>query len=377
VNPKSIYSDNPEKTLWWMLAGYKNIDKVSEEIISRHSSSDNAKKQAKQIKHCLEQAEEYFQAASVTSIATQPLVLYYGMVSLSWALVLYKATGDYALDRLNSDHLEHGLSRPLFQYSSRHTPLPDLLTEVETTVSPLTGSELRGTFGLLAQHSRLEPSSALLTKLDGTVVVTMRSLFEAKSTKNMVELAGRVLSLKDFFFQTPDMGPFLSELGIRPSFAVVTQFTCQLRTDNSVLIDLMTSRCNEAEINSLEASFRALPGWIVRRLPSGVHARLHYQEGRRTGPGPIVSETVHGHRYIYLPKDDLLPDPARFLGAMFLLGMLVRYFPHVWMHFIDNRHPIVDAVEAFLPIAKRTFPTLILNNLTGDSFRFSQPHEAR
>jgi len=40
------------------------------------------------------------------------------------------------------------------------------------------------------------------------------------------------------------------------------------------------------------------------------------------------------------------------------------------MQLLESRHPLVEIVEAFLGIAQRKFPNLILNNLTGDSFMF-------
>lgn len=188
---------------------------------------------------------------------------------------------------------------------------------------------------------------------------------------NITDIAGRAFSLKDFFFQIPDLGVFLSELGIRPSFAVITHFESTHLSDNSTRIDLATARCTEEEITQLEASFKGYPGWTINRVPTGIHAQLHAKE-EEGATGPILSETVQGSRYIYLKNDDPLPEPARFLGAMFLLGILVRYFPHLWMHLIESSHPLVNAVEAFMPIAKRSYPNLILNNLTGDSFHFSQ-----
>ena len=79
--------------------------------ISRGQQEGNVTKQARQMAYCIRQAEEYFRASSEVSLATRGNLLYYGMVSLSQAVVLLKQDGKYSIDALRSakKHRHHGL----------------------------------------------------------------------------------------------------------------------------------------------------------------------------------------------------------------------------------------------------------------------------
>ena len=88
---------------------------------------------------------------------------------------------------------------------------------------------------------------------------------------------------------------------------------------------------------------------------------------------PSMHETLDGRLHVYILQDlEPLPETSALLAIMFIFGMVVRYYPHIWMHWLERRHPIVEVVEAFLPIVRRKYPNLILNNLTGDSFIFKR-----
>ncbi|MBI4402392.1 MAG: hypothetical protein HY581_12270 [Nitrospirae bacterium] len=212
---KIIFAEDPEKTLWWRLGYFKNLDRVIPLIRASHNSDDNAKKQARQIRYCIEQAEEYFQAATDVSVATQPLLLYYGMASLAWALILFKKTGDYALDRQKPGHQDHGLTRPILNYGDRNLDLRKVLEAIHTTVPPLiTGhqnvNELRGTFGLLFAVAQHEPVSVKVFRQKGIVTEsTSRVMPVAEMTTKPDDLTGATLSLGRLLLEVPDMAsPF-------------------------------------------------------------------------------------------------------------------------------------------------------------------------
>ncbi|MBD2571056.1 YaaC family protein [Anabaena lutea] len=116
---KDITSENPIKEVWKFLKYFQDVEfsrtqhcriqKISDNEYKQRKSNIN--KQAKQIGYCIRQAEQYFEAASQVSLATRPILLYYGAVSLSQALILLKKDGDYSFDALrNKDkHNHHGL----------------------------------------------------------------------------------------------------------------------------------------------------------------------------------------------------------------------------------------------------------------------------
>jgi hypothetical protein len=100
------HGDNFARSLrevWKYLRLFLNVDgtvvKISEmHKVPKGEHEANLKKQGKQIGYCLRQGEEYFQASEGVDLATRPLLLYYGCVSLSQALVLVKKDGTFSLD---------------------------------------------------------------------------------------------------------------------------------------------------------------------------------------------------------------------------------------------------------------------------------------
>lgn len=380
---KVIYTENPDKALWWRLAHFKNVDRIAPLIRSLHSTGENAKKQARQIRYCLEQAEEYFQSALAVTVATKPLPLYYGMASLGWALVLFKRTGDYSLDRLQKikpGHQEHGLERPHLDYGIRNLGLPEMLEAIRTEVRPVLSGpgperELRGTFGLLHSVVDYEPFGIKWIVRRGVLTSTATQTLSVGGDQHTSEsLSGYQLHLSWLLLQIPDMASYFAELGLRPPFAYCSEAKVeQTHGDPTRTLSLVTSRMTEEEVQQLRARFAERPGGKLSDAPGGLVYQATFREGEEVKI-PQLMETSDGRLYFYIPaKPSPLPELCALLAAMFLLGMLVRYYPHIWMQLLDDRHPIVEIVEAFIPIAQRKYPNLVLNNLAGDSFVFRHP----
>src|SRR5688572_12046122 len=63
-----------------------------------YSDSNVVNRKAKEISMCIRQAFEYFQAAEQATINTSPLILFYGMLSLSKALIVANSEDIYLRD---------------------------------------------------------------------------------------------------------------------------------------------------------------------------------------------------------------------------------------------------------------------------------------
>lgn len=115
----NLTSENPTLEIWRYLRLFVNVDrgvkqiraaqKLSDELAEKHKS--NLKKQAVQIGYSIRQAEQYFRASNEVGLATRPLLLYYGCVSLSRALILMRKDGNHSFDvlRKQKKHRHHGL----------------------------------------------------------------------------------------------------------------------------------------------------------------------------------------------------------------------------------------------------------------------------
>ena len=91
---RGVRTSDPAGYAWAGLREFRNIRSTVKKIIDLHripiAQIKNVEKQAEQIKFCLEQAEEYFFAAKAVSSATKPVLVYYGIVSLALAEILFK-----------------------------------------------------------------------------------------------------------------------------------------------------------------------------------------------------------------------------------------------------------------------------------------------
>lgn len=113
TNCSSIPSGTPSHFAWAGLRRYLNVAYVEELICQLNglnaSQRANVRKQATQIRYCLLQAQEYFDAAGAVSLATKPNLYYYSIMSLALAEILFKQTGLSSLDKAREQHKHHGL----------------------------------------------------------------------------------------------------------------------------------------------------------------------------------------------------------------------------------------------------------------------------
>jgi hypothetical protein len=373
-------TDSPTETVWWHLGRFREVEETAKRLRDRHNKPDNAKKQAQQVRHCLEQAAEYFKAASSATLTTRPLLLYYGMASLAWTVVLFNRTGDYALDRLNPTHRTHGLEPPSLEYRQRMLPLVELLDQARATVpAKLNLSEsgqpqLSGTFGLFYETIDHMPAFVNLVRESQPVSSTSRVPFPFVSKKpEASELAGKHLCLRELLFQIPDMAFTLATFGIRAPMVFCSELTIVLiksLPQGSRRVRLAVSRATGEQMTLLKSQL-PMDGATIDEAPSGfAYHRIIREDEALSFPYPM--ETTDGRLLLCL-DDPPLPELAAFLAAYFVLGMLVRYHPHIWMNWVDRRHPLVDLVEALDRLTQRKFPNLILNALTGVHHAFRHP----
>jgi hypothetical protein len=110
---RRVVSSDLSHYAWAGLRRYQNVAFVEEQISELHalgkSAHANVRKQATQLRYCLIQAKEYFDASKSVTLATQPVLLYYSIMSLALAEVLLKQSGDSSLDRARGEHRHHGL----------------------------------------------------------------------------------------------------------------------------------------------------------------------------------------------------------------------------------------------------------------------------
>jgi hypothetical protein len=159
-----IPSDNLPKTCWAGIRRFHNVSFVFECIRELHSipkkQEANARKQAEQIRYCLIQAKEYFDASLAVTLATKPVLLYYSIMSLALAEILLKQDGMSSLDKARGEHAHHGLELRIDPSNKEHDlELHSLRSTAGSlrAVPPSRNGKRFGTFELWHRSSRELP----------------------------------------------------------------------------------------------------------------------------------------------------------------------------------------------------------------------------
>ena len=155
---KAVTSRDLPYFAWSGLRAFQNVSNVENAIFELHNVSpkhkNNVTKQARQIRHCLIQAHEYYKAAQKVTLATKPNLLYYSAMSLALAELLLKQTGDASLDRAREQHRHHGLT-----LSVSETKIDNLADQAATLVAKpvIINGERIGTFEQWHKSARETP----------------------------------------------------------------------------------------------------------------------------------------------------------------------------------------------------------------------------
>src|SRR5438270_8742338 len=91
-----VRSENKNRSIWQYLKRYENPEFVAKKLKKDYPgiASSLRKQKAQHIVDCIRQAESYFNTANMSELSIKPLILYYGMLNLAKALMLF---GDNSL----------------------------------------------------------------------------------------------------------------------------------------------------------------------------------------------------------------------------------------------------------------------------------------
>jgi uncharacterized protein (DUF433 family) len=401
-----ITSENPSAEVWKYLRFLLDRSSTAQTIRAIHDipvnvQTKNINKQAEQIGFCLRQAEQYFIASTQVGLATRPVLLYYGAVSLSQALILLKMDGTYSLDarRREPRHNHHGLElgRGIAE-SAAHATNPRAFLEKVECFCHCRESHPWGHFGLF--YRSLVPSA---TTIHTEIYVTgKRSLLEQEYSTNAPELlsldsiATRRFNAWEIFKGLPDLYFSLRELGVASNLCrgnvkrrIVhsvspkplnqgdgdptpssRQDAASYRVEyqDSFFLDAILPEQKEAFIKFYSRKNPRLK--IVDDYGPNMHLSLTVEGkdeqaiNRQMGYYPDITEDLTGRKYYIINPDNYLPEPAAILALLFCFSMLCRYYPDVWMRNIDGNVRFAELMNVFLNTAYRKFPNLILDQLT-------------
>ena len=330
---------SPEsRSTWYSLQEFETHDITSRAYYRRHTKTLSAGK-AKEIAFSFVQAREYFRSAAQAGLTVRPLLLYYGVASLSRGLTLF-------LDhekREASLRQQHGLK------------IKDWGQTLSSGNSEIGSLRVRFTKGLF--HDLLTATGNRFYFRSNSSVVN----WYAGTDPPPIDFT---LTLDDIAARVPD---------VSEQYSAWTEKTPKFLTMQSVALDredwlytFMISAANEDEI-ALAFPPSMFPDQLVRREGSGFQVSCNSADGlffaQKTGSFGI------GDVVIAAPLSNSMycsPLAACFIVSYFL-GMLCRYFPASWINLSR-----ATSGDAFLPLAARLldwieefFPPIVVDLLRG------------
>jgi hypothetical protein len=399
---RRISSEEPVREIWKNLRLLTSVERLRSMITLRHFQNDKGAaeryrrdvgKQAEQIAYCIRQAEEYFSSALVVSLATEPLLLYYGAVCLGQALMLLKKTGDYSLDRLRTlrKHRHHGL---------------ELVGDIESAAAPsIAPSEVLslakcrlhlddagvplGTFcvfyeSLISEfvHVPLETSYT-----DATVIAKNFHVIDCAQKRDLATLVGQDISVADAIACIPDLADLSRTLGLDTRLrrcSLSLRLRGQMGTPGPQDGDRPCAEVWEFFVYGVsDQDWEWLKPYYAQVNPKLELVPVSpgvYQGNLRTFEKPWevfhgkyfpdMVDAVDGTSYLILHPETYLPEPAAQMILLFTLGMISRYYPDTWMKRIDSSIDFAEAVDTIMKLISRRFPNMILNQMLETKHEF-------
>ena len=365
-----VRDGNVSSFAWSSLRIFRNVEHTAAAIKSAHNlgteHGGNIRKQARQIRDCLVQAEEYARAAEVVTSATRPVLQYYSMMMLATAEVLFKGSGEVSLDRARERHDHHGLTLSVATSSGSAAKASDLRAKPVL----FGGQDRRGTFSLWHTVSRLNPlCGPYVTKLEagGQITRTCEIILQAPDqSPPVVPQAG--LTLLECLQHIPGVQSHVRVMGSTPRHARAS--VSAVRQANKT--DVTTVNFHpHPEADTLSAVYERISSAPQDALkafnyPSGrayTFTRLDGEEHELSAPNGV---TLGDDTYFWPSSDD--ETHLNYFGwlyvAAFILGAYARYYPDKWMRDIEEATYLAAASDAFYRIAAEHGPLATLSEIS-------------
>lgn len=361
---------------WRELQRFQNVRFGESLIEALHSppsnQKQNVKKQAAQIKYCLAQAREYYEAGDATSMATRPLLYYYFAMSMALAEILLKQSGESSLDRAREHHDHHGLQ--LQAQATKDTDLQQAASALRAR--PARNAEGGfGTFELWHRSARhfpicgetkeqhidhgseqvgsiYTPSDHRMRSLDAGISFfeCIRSLPAMQNYLEIRDIETRLVRTR--FSRLAQM-----HSGNLDSFetSVIVQQTRQALLDRLLPLFLFEERC----IGDITQLIEPKHGLIlsIRGEPSNI--RKHFV------PDGVSIDDQDSYLW---DLDSPLNEFGYYYVGLYILGNYVRYYPDLWMRDVENSSDLFLAASEFIETAKHRIPVVSMSEMTRTSW---------
>jgi hypothetical protein len=364
-----IVADNVYDEAWRRLLEFANIELTIEDIINRHGrpkkgDQENYRKQAQQVRVCVLQAKEYFEAARHSSLFTSPNHFYYGMVALSSMAMLILGSGSKSLDYLRRDskNSHHGLNFSTGCDSSQAAKGLLLVEKSWATILPAGHfinwySTLPARVDHYVSQTKKFPggSSTSLAACGGTSTAAVSRIIWRK--RSMLELLS---FLPDLYFDLKRYGISVAcaktshEIICPDSSTVLHHWLIHELSDPSRLHELLDA-FSVPPRHVEQLSYNAIDGDRVWKV-----SFVYNTPGEASFKWPTSRETAHHDSISYAAEIDTHEVVDCFILA-YQLSMLSRYYPDLWISCLESRCKAAKIIERTVDLLISKAPVMMLS----------------
>ncbi|APU09681.1 hypothetical protein A5M85_05100 [Cellulophaga lytica] len=340
------YTNTPIKDIWEHLK-FVSVENNCKRLLKGEIASSREliytndavlTKKSREISMCLKQANEYFIASETTSINTSPLLLYYGMLSLSKALIVANNEEIY-LDNIKYHGLE---TRPRYDFLKEYSE-NESLWQIEKEYAVTNNGVFSHLVNILDEFS-FEQSSVIEFKDILKCVPELWGIYEKYYNEKP-----NILGLYSSKIQTePDYNLKLYIQGKESNVMLAT--IPELENDFNIANELYHSQSIEFSSKGLDS----FPKYIGIQTP-------------QVGGNYLIKgiRYYNGSDYI---NHYISPESLDYI-AMYILSVCVRYKQVLWGQVISGESSgTISLIQLYINTIKRRFPNRILESLFNERF---------
>ena len=331
---------------WHALSRFESHDLVKSWYETTHGKSPSTGK-VSQVNAFFTQGREYFRNATLANLSVKPLLLYYGVLSLSRGIILLKDT----TKKEESLKRQHGLEIVDWRNTLKDGIKNILKLQIRAT---------NGTFCELANSCLNKHQEHCFYDPSKTKVVVDHDLGEIRFSTDH-----SLLTLDDLLSRL--MQTAFDYQGITGKKAkwfptVITVYSTETHfalLSPHVLPDLQ-GLVDEKSV-FIRSTLRSWPNLPIDTIPQ-FSLVFQHQKGNQHQKSFPVFHYSEGHTsmtgILDFPNKDKLSEFFKLYLTSYVLGMLARYYPSKWMDLLRNSpgdfaQPLlikaIDAIEADFP----------------------------
>jgi len=324
---------------WQQLLSLESRDITQQWFEKMHGRELNTRR-VREINSAAKQSREYFRNASNSNYSVRPLLTFYGVASLSRALILLLKTngGEEGLTA------SHGLETVAWG---------DILSGATSSgLQELRNLKIRTTSGLF---------SDFVTHTDNRISMHVNSSAVDWRLAYDIPEAGEVFTIDDLFSRIPDLQKDYLNISSTKKYASINQMAYSEETGFNAKISAepFSQFCATYEGFGYKATRET--DWITLtcdsklfdgNLPMFIHTYMHKTFG--SIPSLHLTEPFSsGARYSQLCITYMVS---------YILGMLVRYYPTHWISLIqgDKGDSLWPTINRAQQLVEQSFPELVI-----------------